>query len=385
MSIRKIFLVILLFYTGYAYAIPPDWQGQVSGWTIVNKADAANPQFGIRYIPEVNINFYRNGNMLIDSEISANFFSFRDIQNNAHESDEKLYRCWLRLSTSRFEARIGLQKINFGSALLLRPLMWFDTIDPRDPLQLTDGVYGLLLRYYFLNNANIWLWGLYGNDNLKGMEILYTQNKTAEFGGRIQYPFGNGEIAATYHRRKLDLNKTGFYSYSFIDNLPIRVNFEPVMENRYALDGKWDYEVGFWVETAIFHQEFDFIDYRYRNQFNVGMDYTFPLGNGVHALFEYYYLAFSKQVEFKNGYDIAAFMVDYPLNIFDRIMGIVYFDRENRDLYNFFSWQRNYDNWSLNTIVFLNPKKSQLSIMQNRESSSYGLGKGFQFMILYHY
>ena len=48
---------------------------------------------------------------------------------------------WLRLSTSRFEARVGLQKINFGSATLFRPLMWFDSLDPRDPLQITDGVY----------------------------------------------------------------------------------------------------------------------------------------------------------------------------------------------------------------------------------------------------
>jgi hypothetical protein len=52
-----------------------------------------------------------------------------------------------------------LQKINFGSASMLRPLMWFDQMDPRDPLQLTDGVWGLLGRYYFLNNANIWLVG----------------------------------------------------------------------------------------------------------------------------------------------------------------------------------------------------------------------------------
>jgi len=55
---------------------------------------------------------------------------------------------WIRLSTKQFELRAGLQKINFGSATLLRPLMWFDKIDPRDPLQLTDGVYALLARYY---------------------------------------------------------------------------------------------------------------------------------------------------------------------------------------------------------------------------------------------
>ena len=377
----KIVIVILVF-TGFAFAISPLWEGQVSGWITMNKADVENPQFGLRYIPEVNMNFYQNENLLIDSEISANFFSYRDVQNENYETDEKLYRCWLRMSTSRFEARIGLQKVNFGSALLLRPLMWFDTIDPRDPLQLTDGVYGLLLRYYFFNNANIWLWGLYGNDNLKGTEIFYSEEKTAEYGGRMQYPFGNGEIAATYHYRDIDMNKSINY---LLNNPPVKMNFSPVSENRFALDGKWDYEIGFWAEAAVIHQDFDFMDYRYRNQLNVGLDYTFPLANGVHALFEYYYLAFSKHVEFNNGYEIAALMVDYPLNIFDRVMGLVYFDRENSNLYNFFSWQRSYDNWSLNTIVFLNPENSPISFMQNRESSSYALGKGFQFMIVYHY
>ncbi|MCK7489842.1 MAG: ABC transporter ATP-binding protein [Anaerotruncus sp.] len=39
-------------------------------------------------------------------------------------------------------------------------MMWFDTIDPRDPLQLTDGVYALLLRYYTRGNANFWAWAM---------------------------------------------------------------------------------------------------------------------------------------------------------------------------------------------------------------------------------
>ncbi|MBN2414090.1 hypothetical protein JXQ31_20615 [candidate division KSB1 bacterium] len=382
MSLRAKIVIVFFIYTGYIFACPPDWRGQISGWAAVRETDAANPQLGIRYIPGVNINFHKTGNILIDSEVSANFFSYRDIQNNAHESEEKLYRCWLRFSSSRFEARIGLQKINFGSALLMRPLMWFDTIDPRDPQQITEGAYGLLLRYYFLNNANIWLWGLYGNNNLKGSEILYTREKTAEFGGRIQHPLGHGEIAATWHHRNIDLNKS---IDILLDSPPVNIDFAPVSENRFAVDGKWDYEIGFWVESAVIHQRTDFFDYRYRNQFNIGMDYTFSVGNGLHALFEYYYLTFSKKIEFKNGYDIAAFMVDYPLNILDQLMGLIYFDIRHEDFYNFYSWQRRYDNWSLNAIVFLNPDKSQLAIMQNRDTSSYGSGKGFQFMIIYYY
>ena len=62
------------------------------------------------------------------------------------------------LINKNIENRLGLQKIDFGSALLIRPLQWFNQIDPRDPLRLTNGVYGILFRQYFNDNSNIWLW-----------------------------------------------------------------------------------------------------------------------------------------------------------------------------------------------------------------------------------
>lgn len=95
-------------------------------------------------------------------------------------------------------------KINFGSASIFRPLMWFDKIDYRDPLQLTDGVYALLGRYYFSNNANLWLWTLYGNDEPMGWEKTPAVWQIPEFGGRIQQPVPRGEAALSYHHREAD-------------------------------------------------------------------------------------------------------------------------------------------------------------------------------------
>ena len=118
----------------------------------------------------------------------------------------------MKFSGDQFEVRAGLQKINFGSASMLRPLMWFDQIDPRDPLQLTDGVYVLLGRYYFLNNANIWVWALYGNDSRKGWEQIPSLKKVPEFGGRLQLPVSHGELGTTYHYRVADA--------SSVPNLP---------------------------------------------------------------------------------------------------------------------------------------------------------------------
>ena len=84
------------------------------------------------------------GNKLIDFEASANLygtFAFHPFDEAHSDGGLKPYRLWTRYSSDQFELRLGLQKINFGSASMLRPLMWFDQMDPRDPLHLTDGVW----------------------------------------------------------------------------------------------------------------------------------------------------------------------------------------------------------------------------------------------------
>ena len=124
-------------------------RGLIAGWAMGNLQGALNPQLGIRSIPEFTLEQSVSSSVLFDVEFSLNAFGtaqFRSGEDTRTDGKIDPYRLWFRFSTSQFEARIGLQKINFGSASLLRPLMWFDSSEPRDPLQLTDGVYALLLR-----------------------------------------------------------------------------------------------------------------------------------------------------------------------------------------------------------------------------------------------
>ncbi|MFZ2339285.1 MAG: hypothetical protein WAW07_06110 [Bacteroidales bacterium] len=147
--------------------------GQASAWINGNQNNDFSFASGIRYIPSAYYGVKTGGNKLIDFEASANLFGSiitGSSRGTSAEARIKPYRLWARYSSDQFELRLGLQKINFGSASMLRPLMWFDQMDPRDPLRLTDGVWGLLGRYYFLNNANIWLWGLYGNHDPRAWE-----------------------------------------------------------------------------------------------------------------------------------------------------------------------------------------------------------------------
>lgn len=161
--------------------------------------------FGGRYIPELSYAIPVDSTKKIDFFASVNIsgsanFRSLDALNSVGSIDP--YRIWARFSGDQFEVRIGLQKIDFGVATVLRPLQWFNQVDPRDPLAITNGVYAALGRYYFLNNANIWLWTLYGNKVPKGYEVLKTSRRAPEIGGRIQYPIPKGELGLSYHHRQ---------------------------------------------------------------------------------------------------------------------------------------------------------------------------------------
>ncbi len=159
------------------------FKGQLSVYTHYNPTNQSPWWNGVRYIPQLNFRIPTKSNVLVDFEASANLYGnlgLEDVKNFSSKGQLKPYRLWARISANQFELRAGLQKINFGSASMLRPLMWFDQVDPRDPLQLTDGVWGMLGRYYFLNNTNIWFWILYGNNDPKGWESLGSHNTAPE-------------------------------------------------------------------------------------------------------------------------------------------------------------------------------------------------------------
>lgn len=366
-------------------------RGQLSGWMTVNADKISESQLGIRYLPGLSMEKPISNNLSLDSEVSFNtfgtgqFHGFKDLETNGRI---KPYRMWLRLSSSQFEARIGLQKINFGSAALLRPLMWFDRIDPRDPLQITDGVYALLLRYYFLNNANIWLWGLYGNDETKGWEFIPSDEKSIEYGGRFQVPVPMGEIAVSYHHRRIDLQK-GLIRLLLMSGVSLPQSFPPldlidlgtVPEDRFGLDGKWDVSVGLWIEGALIHQDIDLIPLKYQRLVNIGLDYTFGVGNGLYALYEHFLFDLTEEALGKGeGFEFSALSLNYPLGLIDNLTAMIYYDWENRDWYRFINWRRMYDRWSFYLIGFWNP--DQFQIYQNQTENNLFAGKGLQFMVV---
>lgn len=365
-----------LLFPGRLMAQSLGFKGQAIGWTTLNPAEPFQTQLGLRYIPEFSFSLPA-GNYTIDGEFSANIWGNGMYQNDSITLDEQLspYRMWVRFSGDQFELRAGLQKINFGSAQMFRPLMWFDRIDPRDPLQLTDGVYGLLARYYFLNNANIWAWALYGDDKIKGWEFIPSLKNSIEYGGRVQLPFFSGEVAATYHHRTADPTAV----------LPDSITLgNQAAENRIALDTKVDLVVGLWAEASLTHQDLSFTQQKYKSMLNVGMDYTFGIGSGLNVMAEGFgYLQGNKPFANDEGLAFGLLSATYPVSMIHSVNAMVFYDFTNKNLYRFINWTMAWDRWSFYVMGFWNPETYALYNVDPR-TSLYG-GWGFQLMAVFNH
>ena len=181
----------------------------------------------------------------------------------------KLYRLWGRYATPEFELRLGLQKIAFGPGMVLRPLMWFDTFDLKDPTGQTEGVGALRLKWYPWPNLALWGWA-----------IRPDHPDEASAGGRAEYTFGPGEVALTYHyQQRTDLDFAGRQL------LP-----SDEAENRLALDTRLDWKIGLWSEVMIAQATKKSLWDGEKNklqQVMVGGDYTLPWGDGVYVMLEH--------------------------------------------------------------------------------------------------
>jgi hypothetical protein len=355
------------------------FKGQLDAYSGLNFSNPLQWQTGARFIPSVSIGKQWKNNLKFDSEISFNSnldYQFTDWKNIGSDYGIKPYRLWLRISTQRFEIRAGLQKINFGSATMLRPLMWFDSMDPRDPLQLTPGVYGLLGRYYFQNNANAWLWILWGNDKTIGWETVPTVRTIPEFGGRIQLPVPKGEVAFSYHHRTANL--AGVFNPAEIHGAAT------YPEDRIGLDGKWDIGPGLWAEYSLTHSTLDSAYFQpWTKLFTLGIDYTFRLGNGLYAASEFFRYSTAGEI-FDAGLNktFSSLTVNYPLGI-NKIGGIIYYDWTDRSWYRFINLQRQSDNWTYYLFLFWNP--AEFAIYNNVSGNNLFSGKGIQFMAVFNF
>lgn len=385
-EMNNLFNIVALFFIFSVNAFGQDsasiektsfeFKGQLSTWAHFNTDNSYPLYLGGRYIPQANYEYHLPKSNLFDFEVSANIAGDAGIHffdSSEFNADINPYRAWGRYSNNQFEFRVGLQKINFGTAVMLRALRWFDQVDARDPLRLTAGVWGGLIRYYFLNNANIWIWGLYGNENLKGVELIKSNRQIPEFGGRIQFPVPLGEAGLSYHHRQADFSDYRLMTNSVVD----------IPENRAGIDAKWDLIVGVWFEGVWVHKQRALGIINNQEIITWGTDYTFSIGSGLNVVLEH--MLFSndeKAFNFSNTNNTTALSLNYPIGMFDNLSAIVYYDWNNKNMYNFLNWHKSFDRTTFYVMGYWNPKN--ISMPAGGYQNSYG-GKGIQLMFVYNH
>jgi hypothetical protein len=371
LTTRIVYFICCLIFSGIANAAAnTDFKGQLSLNYLANDSSPSSfQQTNLRYIPDLTYQYTLPTGNLWDVNVSANAYANHlDHTQSETTSCVELYRFNTQYKTSQSDTRLGLQKINFGPALILRSLRWFDQVNPTDPLQLTDGVKALRYRYFYPNNANVWLWALYGNDEPKGYELLATKEDSLEFGGRLQYPLETGELGMVLHHRQVEA----------VDTLGTPVG-EDLNEYRYALDGRWDLEMGLWFEYVMIEQGAGTDYAKGSTMLTLGADYTLGMGNGVHVLVEHMSVRLSDS---NLGSDLqdqtSVLQLSYPLGLLDSI-SLMSINSWSQDFsLHYLRWDRVYDDWIISLGLFSSPEQATSNIL--------GLtGKGIQATVVFNH
>lgn len=301
------------------------------------------------YLPTLYNRFDFKSNK-IDLEYSY-YIDRQYIRNAPINTNNEPYRYWIRYSINRFEARLGLQKIAFGSAKVLRPMAWFDEIDIRDPLSKTKGVEALRLRYFTENNYVFWFW------------LMQNDHKEISFGGRGEISTKQGEWGITLHHDPSEAEQ-------IIGQIPFYITES---HTRLGLEFRYDGFIGSWFEGVSFIKKNNASNnWNQNSMFSVGMDYTIPIGGGLLIMSELLNRngGHKIELEIEEKQTLSVFSLSLPLGIVHQLMAISSQDWKNNKTYNYLRWSVIYDTFSVNSMVSIDSDK---------------IGNQLQFTLIYNH
>ncbi|MCF7918774.1 MAG: hypothetical protein K9N06_02540 [Candidatus Cloacimonetes bacterium] len=358
------------------------WSGLAYGWDLSHRINLlgsySNTESNdtgamlLEYYPSFKLPLFQQSNIGMDifGEYELSERISWGTGATEKEFNAEFYRCWLRSTTEQSELRVGLQKINFGPAAYLRSLQWFDQLNPLDERQQTPGVWSALARYYLLDNSNFWFWGIYNKDEGVEEALIRSKPESIEPGGRLQLPILGGDCGVSYHTRQLEEQ--------------IDANWNSAgEEQRYGIDGRWDSFIGFWFESTLNVRKDVKIVAPRSEVYTLGADYTVGIGGGLHLLWETMFWhegdEFWGQENRYGQYHILA--ADMPLGIYDKVLGVVAYDRQAEVWNWFFSYGLTYDYLSINFNLSINQER----VYSGRETGVYNTGSSFQILLQLDY
>ncbi|MEE9466473.1 MAG: hypothetical protein V3W14_12970 [Candidatus Neomarinimicrobiota bacterium] len=363
-----VFITALVYLPVIASAdLPATLKGQL--WTNLTIGDNPAPDYArheelVGYIPTFSLARELPGGALIDLEWAYRA-GWATTGNDSTITSGSHHRLWARYSGESLELRLGLQKIAFGPGLVLRPLAWFDTIDPKDPTNQTDGVEAFRARWFATDNLALWGWLVSDGD----MDEVSP-------GGRIELSHPLADLGFTWHWNRT----TGFGQLGM---LPARLESP---EWRLGWDLRFDRSIGFWTEGVLAYPvEPATVGPAYQHVLMLGGDYTFALGNGLYVMVEHLSLR-PLRWPLSNQGQVSALLASMPLGIMDQLMVIVQIDWESRQAFNYLRWARAWDTISLNVMLQANPRRKSFDWPpESLPTGLAGFGAGLQIMVVYNH
>lgn len=344
-------LISFFFLKAITVANEISFNGQII--TTVNHINK-NSFIDFGYMPKTYYSYHINEELMFDLK---HVFFFRENYNSSIELKSIPYRSWIRFSDNIFDIRIGMQKIAFGSALFLRPLAWFDSLDFRYTTGQTNGVESMRFILSPSNNLAFWFW------------IVKNDISGESYGGRMEVStvgLLEGNWGFTYYR---DTESNPHFPYSIllnqlgdiVSNQNIESDIGFSQNNRFGLDYRYDGDFGFWLEGC--YNDFD----KYGNLilWTFGADYTLPTLNGLlvssEAMFTRYSserIPFSDQyISFSEDEKYSVLHLSMPINHIHSfaLYSIMDWDKHIAD--NLLRWSSVYNSFSIDYMFTLKTGK----------------------------
>ena len=347
--------------------------GELSSSINSNGMGSSDIQFITRYLPafEIQNNFSDSWDYDLEVRWQLAWSSSMDpIIFSDSVTQFEPYRIALNFQSQQSEYIIGLQKINFGPARVLRSLMWFDSVNPTDPLELTPGVTGISATHFFNSGWSSQAWLLLPGDPI-GWEVFSGRSGSLAGGGRITIPNSRGQIGLSTHWRMVDISQ--YYPED-----------SELSEGRLALDGFWDIGIGLWFESVYKNQQLSNDPFLEQLQTTLGADYTFWVGNGILLVAEHMTINTwnSPLVDDKN-INFSTAMLTYSPTMFDQISLMFFMDWETEIPLTYLSWGQTYDAFRFSLGGFYSSKSE--SEDSNSVSNSAFSGNGLQLTVAYNH
>mgnify|MGYP006079048185 CR=1 FL=1 len=323
-----IYIIFLSFIFSYSY------KGQL--WLDTNFLENSEDLSYFGYIAELSLRSNDN----LDFEWSRKLTS--KYSNSETFNINQNYRLWIRYSKPKYDFRLGLQKISFGAASLLRPLNWFDTIDFTSTTDQTDGIKAMRAQFFPSESTIFWIWCL--------------DDEKVSCGSRLEFLNSLGSFGLSYHNDRNNTSHEVFKAPQIIENQPFMF---PGKNHRIGIDYRYDGLMGLWLEGSSILSSSKDINLNRFDMLTLGADYTFPILNGLLISSESMYFSIISQDLWILNQTTSSLIASMPIGMLNDLMFITIRDWDTKDFYNLLRWSTTFDYFSINCMLSINPSEVQ--------------------------